>query len=135
MTYRAFLAAALAGAALAAAGATAALAQAAPAPLDVSECFHSSQWNGWSSPGPGIIYIKVGNSKLFRVELVNPDQRVKQGGRFLVFSPRGSSMICRAIDLNLSLADTNGYDKPLFTKSLVRLTDEEIAAIPRKFRP
>ena len=133
MTYRGYLAAALAGAALAAADATAALAQ-APA-RSLNQCFHSSQWDGWSSPGPGVIYIKVGASKIFKVELANPDRRLKQGGRFLVFSPRGSSMICNAIDLNLSLADTSGYDRPLFPTTLVRLTDEEVAAIPRKFRP
>jgi hypothetical protein len=67
--------------------------------------------------------------------LADARRSLHKNGRFLVFEPRGSSLVCGPIDLDISLADTSGYDVPLFPKSLVKLTDEEIAAIPRAHRP
>jgi hypothetical protein len=132
MTYRQYIAAAaFLGAALAA---TATVAQ-APGTLAPRDCFQASRWDGWSSPAPGVIYIKVGNNDIYRVDLVDARRSLHKNGRFLVFEPRGSSLVCGPIDLDISLADTSGYDVPLFPKSLVKLTDEEIAAIPRSHRP
>ena len=48
---------------------------------------------------------------------------------------RGSDAICSAIDLQLAVADSSGFREPLIAKSITKLTPEEIAAIPPKYRP
>jgi hypothetical protein len=57
------------------------------------------------------------------------------GDRFLVNRVRGSDWICSPLDLDLTLADHNGYREPLISRSLRKLTPAEVAAIPRKDLP
>jgi hypothetical protein len=47
----------------------------------------------------------------------------------------GSSSICGPLDLQLALSDGHGFYMPLIASSLVKLTPEQIAALPRKDLP
>jgi hypothetical protein len=47
----------------------------------------------------------------------------------------GSSSICGPLDLQLALADGHGFYMPLIASNLVKLTPDEIAALPRKDLP
>ncbi len=53
----------------------------------------------------------------------------------LVSIHRGSSSICDALDLDLRLSDGHGFSEPLIARSMTKLTPEEVAAIPAKYRP
>jgi hypothetical protein len=48
---------------------------------------------------------------------------------------RSCFVICSALDLQLSLADTQGFREVLIARALTRLSPEEIAAIPHKALP
>lgn len=122
----------IAAAALAMAGAAPTSAAAAPAD---NACFWSSQWRGWSAPDPDTLYLRVGQSQIYRVELT-PGAHVRDNtGEFLINELRGSNSICSHLDLDLALADTLGFKRPLIARSLTRLSPAEIAAIPRKDLP
>ncbi len=58
-----------------------------------------------------------------------------RSGLALVSQVRGSNSICTAIDLQLAVGDTDGFQQPLIARKLTKLTPEEIAAIPKKYRP
>ncbi len=98
-------------------------------------CFFVTQWQGWSSPSPSVLLLGVAMHDVFRVDLSAPAPQLSWPGMHLISIQRGSSSICGAIDLDLKVADTNGFPTPLFPKTLTKLTPEEVAAIPRQFRP
>jgi hypothetical protein len=100
------------------------------------DCFLSNQWQGWSAPGDGdVLLLRVFLHDIWKVELT-PGTRVHRfPDYFLVNEVRGSPWICSPLDLDLTLADRNGYRQPLIARSLRRLTPEEVAVIPRKDLP
>ena len=99
-------------------------------------CFLSANWEGWKSPDPNVIYLKVGVGDVFRLDLAAPSSQLQEPDVHLVSQVRGSDWICSPVDLDLQLSDNNGgFREPLFVKSMTRLTPDEISAIPPKFRP
>jgi len=108
---------------------------AAEGPAPMRECFASRDWQGWSSPSPDVIYLKVRNREVYRLDLAAKSNLLNSPGIFLVSRLRGSDRICGALDLDLEAADTSGFRSPLFPKAMRRLTPEEVAALPRKHQP
>lgn len=101
-------------------------------------CFLSNDWKGWSAPASGkgdVLYLRVRNNDLYRVDLTPGSHARKGGGMFLVNQVRGSNWICSAVDLDLTLSDDLGFRQPLIARSMRKLTPEEVAAIPRKELP
>ena len=129
------IASVFAAALLAAAGATAATA-AAPDKAPDRACFASNSWRGWTAPGDGdFLYLRINLHDIYRVDLT-PGTRVRKGAdNFLVSEIRGSNWICTPLDLDLTLADHNGFRQPLIARALRKLTPAEVAAIPRKDLP
>ncbi|MEO8813335.1 MAG: hypothetical protein ABI376_10545 [Caulobacteraceae bacterium] len=130
----------LAGASLvvAALGAAAApaLAQGTAAPAkEGPRCFFITQWKGWKSPSPNVIYLGVTPNAVYRVDLSAGSPLLNDPSRHLISRVRGSSSICSALDLDLALSDGHGFSTPLIASKLTRLSPEEIAAIPPKYRP
>ncbi|MGI9170163.1 MAG: DUF6491 family protein, partial [Caulobacteraceae bacterium] len=119
-------------AAVAAAGVVAA---GAPAAVAGQTCFLSRDWQGWKSPSPKIIYLRVNVSDIYKVTLSVGSSMLQSPDVHLDSIVRGSSNICSAIDLDLRVSDNNGFATPLIAESLTKLTPEEIAAIPKKYRP
>ena len=127
--------AAMAAAALIAGSAPAFAASDAAQP-NARNCFYSTQWRGWKSPSPDVIYIGVSNRDVYRADLSAGSRRLTgPGDNFLIHEVRGSNLICSAIDLDLKVSDGYGFATPLIVKSLVKLTPEQVDAIPPRFRP
>lgn len=104
-----------------------------PAPRS---CFYFTQWQGWSSPSPTVLYLRINVRDIYRVDLSAGSNRLQERGNVhLVSRIRGPSTICSAVDLDLAVADDNGFSTPLIARSITKLTPEEAAAIPAKFRP
>ena len=111
-----------------------AAALAGPAPT-TNNCFFVTQWQGWKSPSPDVIYLGVNQRDVYKVELSAGSPMLSWPNMHLVSIVRGSNSICSAIDLDLKLSDDHGITEPLIAKSLTKLTPEQVAAIPKKFRP
>jgi hypothetical protein len=125
--------------ALAAAGLLASTAQAqAPAAKPVRAerpCFSLSDWHGWSSPSEKVMYLKVRNRDVYRLDLAHGSNQLNWPGTHLVTVVRGSDRICSPIDLDLRVSDGFGMAIPIRANTITKLTPEEIAAIPKKDRP
>ena len=117
----------------AAALAAAALPASATGPND--NCFRLSQVSSTHADGDRKIYVRVGVSSFYRIDLANRCASLPYEGNHLVLTPAGGTdLICRPIDLDLKVSE-GGAKEPCFIQSITRLTPEEAAAIPRKVKP
>jgi hypothetical protein len=109
----------------------------AAAPAAHENCFPAgSSWKSWSAAeGGDVLYLRVFINDIYRVDLTPGSHAYKSPGYFLVNEVRGSGWICRAIDLDLTLASDYGFRKPLIAVAMRKLTPAEVAAIPRKDLP
>ena len=113
-----------------------AAAQAAPSsPVDHRSCFFINEWRGWKSPSPTILYLRINRRDVYRVDLTSGSSNLQRSDMHLISEIRGSDIICSPLDLQLTLADTQGFREALIVKALTRLSAEEVAAIPHKFLP
>jgi hypothetical protein len=101
-----------------------------------ANCFLANEWRGWKSPSPNVIYLRVGGSEVWRLELSAGSSQLQAPGVHLVSQVRGSDWVCSPLDLDLTLADDSGsMREPLFVKSIAQLSPQEAEAIPRQFQP
>ncbi|HEX3363673.1 hypothetical protein [Phenylobacterium sp.] len=114
---------------------TAAAQDAPPSHTDHRSCFFIHEWQGWKSPSPMVLYLRINRRDVYRVDLTSGSPNLQRSDMHLISETRGSDVICSALDLQLSVADTQGFREPLIAKSLTRLSAEEIAAIPHRFLP
>jgi hypothetical protein len=116
-------------------------------------CFYITQWRGWKSPSPNVIYLGVNLHDVYRVDLSAGSQLLQAPDVHLVSRTRGPDSVCSAIDLQLEVSDDiggggggrfragiggdlgGGMREPLIASKLTKLTPDEIAAIPKQYRP
>jgi hypothetical protein len=126
----------LLGASLAAAGALGlSVSAASAADTHSTGCFLASNWSGWKSPSPNVIYLNVDFHHVYRLDLSAGSNELQDPDVHLVSRIEGSDWICSPLDLQLDVADQDGFREPLIVKSITRLTPDEVKAIPPKFRP
>jgi hypothetical protein len=115
-------------------------ASAAPAPptrpsLAPADCFRSRDWQGWKSPSPDVLYLRV-RGDVYRVDLMGRGGQPLEGpGKLIITETRGSDRICSPIDLDIRLGDTIGFSTPLFPTGIRKLSPAEVAALPSDQRP
>jgi hypothetical protein len=128
-----------AAAALVLAGASLGAARAQPAPNPDkparAPCFWITQWRGWKAPNPHTLYLGVNMHEVYEVQLAGDAPTLQDPDAHLVSVSRGSDSVCSAIDLQLTVAEPFGIREPLIAKTMVKLTPEQVAAIPPKYRP
>jgi hypothetical protein len=99
-------------------------------------CFTTRDWEGWKSPSPTVVYLRIRMNDVYRLDLAAPVGDLDAGDVHLFSEVRGSDWICSPLDLDLALADDHGIMREhLFVKAITKLTPDEVKAIPAKFRP
>jgi hypothetical protein len=99
-------------------------------------CFTVNDWHGWSSPSPDVLYLAVNFRDVYKVELAHPVDGLNLVDTVVISDEAGLQSVCRAADLHLIMTHRRGGSRQgLIVRSLTRLTPEEIAAIPEKYRP
>ncbi|HEY2658753.1 MAG TPA: hypothetical protein VGI79_03460 [Caulobacteraceae bacterium] len=135
-SFRGVVRAGLIGAGAVALATAAQAAPAAPATQGhLDKCFYLSDWQGWSSPSPNVLYLRVRMHDIYRVDLSAGSSLLQAPAVHLVNKVRGSDSVCWPIDLDLSVSDGMGMRMPLIASSITKLSTEEIAAIPKKYQP
>ena len=138
---------------------TASATYAAPPKDPATPCFYITQWSGWKSPSPNVIYLGVNQHDVYRVDLSAGSPLLQYPDVHLVSRTRGPETICSAIDLQLEVSDDVGFrgrlgegfrggfgggfdggfdegaSEPLIASKLTKLTPDEVAAIPKRYRP
>ena len=99
-------------------------------------CFMVNDWHGWSSPSPDVLYLAVNFRDVYKAELAQPMEGLNLVDTVVVSDEAGPQTVCGAVDLHLIMTHRGGGSRQgLIVRSLTRLTPEEIAAIPKKYRP
>jgi hypothetical protein len=101
-----------------------------------ADCFFARDWEGWKSPSPNVIYVRIGVSNIYELDLSSGSNQLQEPDMHLVSHIRGGDWVCSPLDLDLQVADNHGaFAEPLIVKSITKLSKEQAAAIPPKFRP
>jgi hypothetical protein len=98
-------------------------------------CFFISQWDGWKAPDNHTLYLGVNYHEVYEVQLAGETPMLQDPDAHLVSLTFGPTSVCSALDLQLSIAEPYGIKEGLIAKSLVKLTPEQVKAIPPKYRP
>ena len=107
----------------------------ADAPPSTRSCFFANQWQSWRSPSPDVILIRVNLHDVYRLQLTGDAPELSYPDVHLVSKFHGSNTVCGPLDLQLEISDGHGFRVPIIVRSMTKLTPEEAAAIPPKFRP
>jgi hypothetical protein len=108
-----------------------------PAKPAARACFFSSQWRGWSARDEHTMYLRVGVKDVYEVGFKHGCRQATYPGKHLVTTQTVPGAICSAIDLDIKVADDSSpsFATPCIATSLRKLSTEEAASIPKKFRP
>jgi hypothetical protein len=106
-----------------------------PKAQDHTPCFFISQWRGWKAPDDHTLYLGVNFHDVYKVDLSAGSTLLQDPDARIVSWTQGPDSVCSAIDLQLAVAVPPGIKEPLIARKLVKLTPEEVAAIPPKYRP
>ena len=121
----------VAGLAVAAGALAATLPAAVVAQPTRQSCFRLSQINNSRmSDNNRVMYVRAYGNQFFRMDFTGSCNR--SGNEPLVLQAVSQDLICRAIDVNVSVRGTREGCIPT---SLTRLTPDEVAQIPRGDRP
>jgi hypothetical protein len=124
----------LAVAALVAASTTGVQAQDA-APPPKNQCFFVTQFENWKAPDARTIYIRTTMNKYYRLDLSGTCSELTWPDSHLVTHWRGTGAVCSAVDWDLRVSDGHGMVTPCIVRTMTQLTPDEVAAIPKKFKP
>jgi len=97
-------------------------------------CFHITEWQGWKAPDRNTLYLGVNGHDVDQVDLKVSPPGLMWPDAQLISEAQGSSAICTALDLQLAVVNANGLRQPIIAHKLTKLTPEESAAIPKKYR-
>lgn len=104
-------------------------------PLDHTPCFFISQWEGWKAPNDHTLYLAVNFHEVYQVDLAGTSSLLSDPDARLVNVTHGPDSVCSSLDLQLTVATFGGMEEPLIATHLSKLTKEQVAEIPKKFRP
>lgn len=112
-----------------------AVAQPAPPPRPNS-CFFVNQFQGWRAPDTKTIIIRTNVHNYYRLGLSNECPELRWANAHLVLNVRGPSTICSPADWDLKVStQPNGYSVGCIVKTMEPMTQEEVDALPKGYKP
>jgi hypothetical protein len=102
-----------------------------------ASCLDSRKLEDWKSPSPDVIYYRVAKSDVYRLDLSTGSDQLKYSDVHLFDNHLSPSFwICSPQDFNLRVTDTHHtFDEALIVSAITKLTPDEVAAIPPRYRP
>lgn len=109
----------------------------ASATPDGDGCFRTGDIDNHKVADGRTLYLRASNRDVFRLEMVGQCLSGVGPSDPLVIRSRGAPYACRAIDLDISVArgGMSGAATPCIVDRMVRLTPDEVAALPDRVRP
>ncbi|MBS0411062.1 MAG: hypothetical protein JSR86_14180 [Proteobacteria bacterium] len=100
-----------------------------------ASCFFSRDWQGWkATPDDKAIYIRVGRTKVYRLDLSSPCPSLHDPGSHLITKFHGSGSVCTALDIDLKVSDGH-IATACIVRQLSELSPAEAAALPKNLQP
>jgi hypothetical protein len=107
-----------------------------------ARCFSMRDFNGWKAPDTRTLYIRAGVNQYYRLDLAATCSLLAAPDAHLVTKTVGSDQVCTGLDWQLYVSDStslgighDGFKQACIVKTQTPLSSEEVAAIPKKFKP
>ncbi len=98
------------------------------------QCFKRSDIRNHTVGGPKTLYLDVSGREVWKVEMSNSClASAVSSDPIILRNDAGGQTVCRPIDLDIAIA-TLGESRCIVS-GISRLTDAEVAALPKKMRP
>ena len=115
--------------------AAAAIAPASPAPAKSNQaCFVRRNVEGFTAPNDHTVYLRVGISEVFRLDLMNDCLDLTFRQSFGLEDRPSSPWICSPLEATVVYRET-GITQRCPVKAIHKLTPDEIKALPKRDRP
>jgi hypothetical protein len=111
------------------------LAPAAASAASGDACFRTRDISSHRKADDKTLYLKVGLKDVYRVTAKNSCLAGAMRDDGLVVGAPPSGMVCKAIDFDLAIRQGGGHATPCLVESIVKLTPQEAAALPKDVRP
>jgi hypothetical protein len=99
-------------------------------------CFFIHDWEGWKAPNDHTLYLGVVRHQVYEVQLSGGSVLLQDPDAHLVSRTYAPTSVCSARDLQLMVSEPfGGVSEGLIATSLIKLTPEQIKAIPPKYLP
>ncbi|MBV9992320.1 MAG: hypothetical protein JOZ72_13640 [Alphaproteobacteria bacterium] len=114
-----------------------ALATKASAASPAKSCFPVREIDGWRAADARTIYLRVAQTRYYRLDLGNPCSVLTDKGAHLITQTTGSDLVCTAADWDLGAARDMHGSLPMrcIVKTMTPLSAAEADAIPKEFKP
>jgi hypothetical protein len=112
----------------------AAVVSAQPAPSRGEQCFYTRNINGFRAPDNRTVYVRVGVSDIYRLDLMNDCTGLTFRQGIGLESTPGDPWICSAIQATVVYRDV-GIRNVCPVSNIHKLTPAEVAAMPKRDMP
>lgn len=103
--------------------------------LPSGQCFRSTDIRNHTIADRHTLLIDVNNRATYRLTMRGACLAgALSTDPIITRSPPGSTFICKPIDLDLSIS-ASGINSPCLVDSIVKLTPDQVAALPKKLKP
>jgi hypothetical protein len=102
---------------------------------DNAPCFFIRQWQGTTWPNDHTLYLGVNFKQVYKVTLGDDYRLLRDPLARVIFRTSTQSSICAARDLQLDVSVPPNIVEGLVATSMVKLTPEEVKAIPPQYIP
>jgi hypothetical protein len=102
------------------------------------DCFSLDQFNGWRAPDDKTVFIRVNSDRYYRLDLASSCPTLTRADAHLITRSTAANRICSATDWDLSVARSGPGARASMrcvVKAMTQLSDQDIAAIPKPFKP
>lgn len=104
--------------------------------LHSGQCFRSSDIRNHTVADRDTMLLRVNNRDTYRVTVGSGCLAgALSTDPIITRQPPGSPIICKPIDLDLGVARIGGIETRCIVRSIVKLTPEQVAALPSKLQP
>jgi hypothetical protein len=105
-------------------------------PVKRPGCFFARDFESWKAPDARTIYIRVRMHDYYRLDLASSCPALLWPSSHLITVFHGFDTVCSALDWDLKVnPGTGGFPVPCIVKTMTALTPDEVAAIPKKYKP
>jgi hypothetical protein len=103
----------------------------------VKSCFPIREFDGWRAPDAKTIYIRVAQTRYYRLDLGYSCPLLTDSGAHLITKTNGSDLVCSSADWDLAVSRDSQGSLPThcIVKTMTPLSQAEADAIPKKFKP
>ncbi len=105
-----------------------------PARHSNDQCFVRRNINGFSAPNDRTVYIRVGVSDVWRLDLMTECTGLSFRNAFALEARPATAWICSPLDATVIVRQT-GMSQRCPVSAMHKLTPDEIAALPKRDRP